>query len=309
MPATTISAKQNRRFATLLSVLLMSGLCFAQPSVFLSVKTGPPTTNVLVSGSGFTASTAVGIYFGNSQLTQAVTDNTGSFSHVGIQVPASALPGVHYVTAQESATEKVSTIFKVQTIWTEFRFANSRNGVNPYENVLSPTTAGHLAPLWSYTTGSTVWSSPAVVNGVAYIGSWDNNVYALNASTGAVLWQFATAFKVTSSPAVANGVVYVGSADNNVYALNASTGAKLWQFATSGAVIPSPAVANGVVYVGSFDHNIYALNASYGNNLWQFTTGDIVISSPAVANGVLYVGSYDDNVYAFSLPKGPKQAR
>lgn len=285
MPATTLSAKQDRRFVTLLSVLLLSGLCFAQPSVFLSVKTGPPTTNVLVFGSGFTASTAVGIYFGTSQLTQTVTDSTGSFSRVSIEVPASALPGVHYVTAQESATEKASTIFNVQTIWTEFRFSNVRNGVNPYENVLSPATVGGLRELWKFRTADNVTSSPAVANGVVYIGSYDKNVYALNASTGAEIWKFTTGNNVFSSPAVANGVVYIGSNDGSVYALNATSGAKLWQFITGNTILdgvePSPTVANGVVYAGAFNGNFYALNATTGALLWQFTTGSYILSSAA----------------------------
>ena len=176
--------------------------------------------------------------------------------------------------------DAAQTPFNVRTNWAQFNFATNHNGLNPYENVLSPSTVGNLGLRWSYPTGNRVASSPAVANGVVYAGSLDNNVYALNATTEAQLWQFATGNIVISSPAVANGAVYVGSFDNNVYALNAATGAKLWQFTTGNSVWSSPAVANGVVYVGSFDNNVYALLAGTGAKLWQFTTGNYVACLP-----------------------------
>ena len=303
----TTSLKSAGRIAGMfLSVVLLCGVCFAQPALTLSAAGGPPTTNLTVSGTGFPASTAVDIYFDTNNLALAVTDGTGSFSGIKIQVPASALPGTNWVTAAVPIVtgEAAQAPFKVRTNWAQFHFAASHTGLNPYENVLSRTTAPDLGLRWSYSTGGNVYSSPVVANGVVYVGSNDNNVYALNASTGAELWQFTTGDSVTSSPAVANGMVYVGSLDNNVYALNASTGAKLWQFTTGSSVWSSPAVANGVVYVGSDDFNVYALNATTGATLWQFATGNSVTSSPSVANGVVYVGSDDDNVYALNARSG-----
>jgi hypothetical protein len=82
-----------------ISVLLLVGLCFSQPKVGLLPSSGPPTTNVLVSGSGFPAFAAIDIYFDTTDLALAVTGSTGSFSKIAIQVPASALPGTHMVTA------------------------------------------------------------------------------------------------------------------------------------------------------------------------------------------------------------------
>ena len=84
--------------------------------------------------------------------------------------------------------DAAQTPFNVRTNWAQFNFATNHNGLNPYENVLSPSTVGNLGLRWSYPTGNRVASSPAVANGVVYAGSLDNNVYALNATTEAQLW-------------------------------------------------------------------------------------------------------------------------
>src|ERR1022692_1014585 len=202
-------------------------------------------------------STAVDIYFDTTDLALTVTNSSGSFSGIKILVPASALPGTNWVTGVARVSgDAAQTPFNVRTNWAQFNFATNHNGLNPYENVLSPSTVGNLGLRWSYPTGNRVASSPAVANGVVYAGSLDNNVDALNAATDCKLWQFTTGNSVWSAPAVANGVVYVGSFDNNVYALLAGTGAKLWQFTTGNYVASSPAVVNGVVYVGSYDNNV-----------------------------------------------------
>src|SRR6266567_3062676 len=82
-----------------ISVLLLAGLCYSQPTVGLSPSSGPPTATVVVSGSSFPTSAAIDIYFDTTDLALAVADSTGSFSQIAIQVPASALPGTHTVTA------------------------------------------------------------------------------------------------------------------------------------------------------------------------------------------------------------------
>src|SRR5216684_6041575 len=69
---------------TLLSLLLLGGLCVAQPAVKLSATVGPPTTNLLVSGSGFSAFVAIDIYFDTTDLALVTTDATGAFSQIGI---------------------------------------------------------------------------------------------------------------------------------------------------------------------------------------------------------------------------------
>jgi|HubBroStandDraft_1064217.scaffolds.fasta_scaffold00144_36 outer membrane protein assembly factor BamB len=319
MPAMKITSGKTQLCLALLSVLFLSGLCFAQPAVTLSVKSGPPTTNLQVSGTGFPAYTEVEIYFDTTYLALAVTNSAGSFSQIKIQVPASALPGINWVTAGVSGVtgDAAQASFTVNTNWAEFHFANSRSGFNLYENVLSPSTVGSLGLRWSLPTGNKVESSPAVANEVVYVGSDDNYLYALTSSGGKELWFVIAGGAVTSSPAVANGVVYVGSDDGNLYALTrelAQTPAciaggflaeecDLWQYTTPYPVYSSPAVANGVVYVGTglpycfldqCDGVLDALDASTGVELWQFFAGPsylpITVNTPAVANGVVYMG-------------------
>jgi hypothetical protein len=53
---------------------------------------------------GFRASTAVDIYFDTTDMALAITSGTGAFSGIGIQVPASAVPGTHWVTGVAPGT-------------------------------------------------------------------------------------------------------------------------------------------------------------------------------------------------------------
>jgi outer membrane protein assembly factor BamB len=278
-----------------------------RPSIRLSPATGPPGSTVLVAGAGFGRHEAVDLYFDISDEALASASGTGKFSAIPVALPASALPGTHYITAVGrhsglSAQVRVT----VATDWPQYRYGNKHTALNPFENVLSSSNVGNLDLDWTFTTGNAVDSSPAVVDGTLYVGSTDGNVYALNESTGAKLWSYATGTAVYSSPAVVNGVVYVGSNNGDVYALSAATGAKLWSYDTGGYVFSSPTVASGVVYVGSGGNSVYALSAATGTKLWSYATGNAVESSPAVANNVVYVGSDDDNVYALNASTGAK---
>ncbi len=277
------------------------------PSVKPSPSTGPPTTTVTVAGGGFGAFETVDVYFDTTDEALAATNANGYFAGITMKVPASAVPGAHWVTAEgRHSGLSAQHPFTVATSWDQFGRVPRHTHVNPFENVLSPGNVSGMDEAWRYTTdtGSIGVSSPAVANGVVYIGS-GGNVNALNASTGARLWSYATGIDM-SSPAVANGVVYIGSTDGSVYALNASTGTRLWSYATGNSVHSSPAVANGVVYIGSSDGSVYAFNASTGARLWSYATGSYVLSSPAVAKGVVYVGSEDNNVYALNAATGVK---
>jgi outer membrane protein assembly factor BamB len=280
------------------------GAAAASPAVTLTPVTGPPTTVTTVKGTGFGASETIDVYFDTTDLVLASSSATGGFS-VSLTVPAAATPGTHWITADARATRlSAQAAFAVNTNWLSFRDGPRHSGVNPYENVLNPSTVGGLNQQWATATGAAVFSSPAYQGGSLYVGSQDDNVYKLNAITGAVVWTYTTGGGVQSSPTVTGGVVYVASFDDSVYALNANTGAKLWSTATLGLVDSSPAVVNGVVYIGSIDDKVYALNATTGAVKWMYTTGGLVESSPAVVNGVVYVGSDDNNVYALNATTG-----
>jgi glucose dehydrogenase len=284
--------------------LLLAATANAAPSITLSKKIGPPTSEIRVSGSGFEPNVGVNVYFDTKDEALVVTNNEGEFDNVRIHAPSSAHPGEHWVTALERNNDKGDQKpFVVYTNWRQFHFDNGTR-FNPFENVLNPNTVGNLGTKWSYNTvGSENYDcSPAVTNGVVYVAA--GNLYALNAATGSLLWSFDAGDNLLSSPAVANGVVYFGSSDYSVYALSARTGVELWSFRTGYSVYSSPAVAEGVVYVGSDDETLYALNATTGVELWRYRTGDSVYSSPVVADGVVYVGSYDHNVYALNARTG-----
>jgi outer membrane protein assembly factor BamB len=281
------------------------------PRVKLSPRTGPPTSTVRVSGSGFAAYKAVDIYFGTTDEALAATNGNGAFSGIRIRVPASAVPGRHYITAvQRHSGRAAQARFLVNTNWAQDGYSAGRSGLNPYENVLSPSNVSGLGlDWWRVASGSTSGfrSSPAVVNGVVYAGYMNGTVNALNAATGTGKWSYNTGSMVESSPAVANGIVYVGSGNGNLYALNAATGAKKWSHDIGGVVSSSPAVANGVVYVNSPDGRLYALNATTGAEEWSYNTGDsFPSSSPAVANGVVYTDA-TVGVYALNATTGAEE--
>ena len=179
-----------------------------------------------MTGSEFGATESVQVDFDEAEVASATTDAAGAFQTT-LEVPASALPGPHEVTATgESSGLSTSATFLVRSNWRQFRNGHRHTGYDPYENVLGAANVGHLKINRQARTGQVVYSSPAVVNGVVYAGaeSPDNHVYAFDASTGAKLWMVQTGDQIESSPAVVNGVVYIGSDDGKLYALNAHTG-------------------------------------------------------------------------------------
>jgi outer membrane protein assembly factor BamB len=237
------------------------------PRIALSPATGPPWTVVTVSGTGFGALEGADIFAGTADEALAGTGPAGSFGPIRVTIPASAVPGTAWISAEGRHTRLFAqAAFTVNTNWPQYRYPGTHTGTNPFENVLSTADVAQLCLDWSFTTYAFLPFTPA------------------------------------SSPAVASGVVYIGN--GNVYALNAATGAKRWTFPTGNKVFSAPAVANWVVYTGSNDHNVYALNAATGAQLWTFTTGNEVNSTPAIANGMVYADSGEGNVYAFGLAGG-----
>jgi outer membrane protein assembly factor BamB len=286
-------------------------------SIALKPASGPPTTKVSVSGNGFGATEGVVVDFGATKVATATTSSTGSFS-ASFKVPKAEAPGSYPVKAIGQVSGRVATKnFLVRTNAPMFHFNAARSGLNPYENVISPSNVSGLAKAWTDTVSSTVGTSPAVVNGVAYVAA-QGGFYALNAATGAVLWSDPGIFFGQSSPAVVGGVAYAAGVDGNFYAFKASgcgaaTCKPLWTAAIDGAgsvAQSSPTVVGGVAYV-SAGYNFYAFSASgcgaaTCKPLWiaalSPTNGESPVSgqsSPAVVGGVVYVGGYE-GLYAYS---------
>jgi len=136
---------QSIIFLALLSAtFLLSDIASAAPSITLSKKTGPPTSRILVSGRGFAPNVGVDIYFDTKDEALIVTNGQGKFEKAKIQALRSALPGQHWVTALERNNEKgAQEPFLVQSDWTQFHRQDMMR-LNPYENVLSPSTVSNL---------------------------------------------------------------------------------------------------------------------------------------------------------------------
>jgi PQQ enzyme repeat len=190
-------------FAALtLTLSALSTAAAAGPNVTVLPAISPPTTQVKVSGAGFTRFEAIDIFFDTADLQLTAANSSGSFTKIAITVPRTAVPGRHSITAigRRSGTSAHRS-FLVQTNWSEFGFNLQDSRDNIYENVLTSANASSLNNLWAATTGGFVSSSPAVTNGVIYVGSGNGGLYALNAITGKQLWVANTGGAIFSSPA------------------------------------------------------------------------------------------------------------
>ena len=216
IPWSTTKATRASRLTLLLPLLMTiclvcSGIASAAettitaPAVIIMPTVGPPTTTVLVSGGGFDPYSAVDIYFDTTDLALATTNGAGVFglvagssqSGISLQVPASAVPGTHWITAVERYGSKAAQkSFVVQTDWAQYRFSPNHKGVNPYENVLSPATVGNLDLHWSTRRARSTFLRRRWPMAWCTSGRDDSNVYALNASTGALLWKYTTGSSV-----------------------------------------------------------------------------------------------------------------
>src|SRR5689334_1160973 len=122
MCRSVLSGPYRQAMLLSLSVLLLAGLCAGQRAITTAPKAGPPTSKVLVSGSGFTPSGTVNISFDTVSLASVVADSSGKFANAQIQVPSSATPGSHSVTAVDQSTSaSAQATFLVQTTWEQYR--------------------------------------------------------------------------------------------------------------------------------------------------------------------------------------------
>jgi len=294
-----------------LALLLSSVIASAAPSIALSKRSGPPTSRIQVSGSGFEPNVGVDIFFDTKDKALVVTNGKGEFHDATIYAPRSAYPGQHWVTALERNNDKgAQKPFLVQTDWSQFHFDAGGTRLNPYENVLGPHSVRGMELRWSYLASNGAWGSPAVDSGVAYVAT-SATLYALDANSGAVRWraQFCCPDLASSDPAVAKGIVYIGSFDTGLHALDAKTGTTLWNYPAIARVFSAPVVADGIVYFDDAEDDsgdgVYGLDAKTGKLLWFCGTSSS-FAAPTIANGVVYVGADDANVYALDAFNGAK---
>jgi outer membrane protein assembly factor BamB len=298
------------RVAVLASVtvaaLVFVGSALAAPTATITPGVVYPTQTVTVGGSGFAASEAVDVYLDSTDLALTGTDATGALFSTPVAVPASALPGNHWVSLVGRRDGLYAQkLITVHTGWAQRGSTAVHRSLNPFENVLSRANLAGLDEEWSVPTG-VVEGGAAVASGSREVIFGDNldNVFAVSQLTGSILWERAIpgAPGMIGTPAIDSGRVYIDSANGLVSALNALTGVVLWQtpIGTNDG-FSSPTVAANVVYVGSGDGNLYALNPSTGAVIWKGPTGGPVYSTPAVSGGRVFVGSRDHSVYAFAV--------
>src|SRR5450755_2703445 len=132
--------RQLTRALVLTSAILTSiGVsAFGAPALSVTPPEGPPTTTVVVSGSGFGADVSINIFFDKTGEATTVTSGTGTFSS-SIRAPTDAQPGEHAITAVAAGTGGivVRNSFLVRTNWAEFGFVHPGGRHNYYENVLT----------------------------------------------------------------------------------------------------------------------------------------------------------------------------
>lgn len=298
--------------ALLLGMLAtVSGAALAdEPTLALSKDSGPPTTRISVSGTGFGATETVDLAFGGVDVAAVDTDANGALTGVRIRVPAGAKPGNHTFTARGRASDLVATArFLVQTDWPQYRGAPAHLGFNRYENVLKPANVDRLKLAWTFDTGDEILASPTVVDGVVYAASRMGALHALDAASGDELWSRPGGNY--GSPAAEGGVVY--AAQGEVFALDAATGDQLWSYGAPGDQFGgSPALLSGLLYVISTDTDapggrIVALDATTGALLWGRSLRGETWGAPAVADGAVVVPTGSGRVYSLDASTGEPQ--
>jgi outer membrane protein assembly factor BamB len=294
---------------------MLCGTAVAAPALSLSLAAGPPTTTITVSGTGFSASALVDIYFDMTDLCLSIASGTGSVS-CAIKVPKEAQPQTLWISAvQRNTSTGAQKAFVVRTDWTQFHGRDAKHtGFNPFENTLNTSNVANLDILWQASIGSLGTNgTPAVAGGKVYIDGLDGKLYAFSATKGTAVAGFPKTLGgqvFYSSPAVGQGNVYIGTnaPDDKLYAFNANTGATAagYPVTLGGAIYASPALYNGNVYVGCFDGKIYAFDAATGTTLAGFpVTAGTIDATVSAANGRIYVGSYGNGqFYAFDAVTG-----
>jgi outer membrane protein assembly factor BamB len=266
---------------------------------------------VTVKGRGFAATEVVDLTFDAHLVTKATADPSGRFTK-RLRVPQSALPGAHTLRATgESSGRTASAPFTVRTDWTKFHFDAANTGLNPYENVLDPSSVGGLGQAWMVPTPGDVQGAPAVASGVVYAGVGNvalakAELYAIDADTGAVLWHRRSSGQSASDPTVSGGSVYMSTlGDSTLRAYDRETGAVQWSFVGAGGM-GTPVVADNVLYVRGAYGVVYALDPSTGDEIWNTPVGGAIFAQvPAVADGIVYIGSsYEGKLYAFDAETG-----
>jgi outer membrane protein assembly factor BamB len=277
--------------------------------VRLSPQSGAPLSTLQVSGSGFARDDVLDLFFDTADLGTVTADSRGVVAATLLTIPATAVPGRHWVTVKSRRHSSVAqVVVLVRSDWRHFQRDPQHTGHNPTENVLRPTNVGRLVLRWRYETGGRVLSSPTVADGLVYVGSRDGSLYALRADTGQLQWRQPLPEGTDSSPTVMYGRVYIASRldTGRIFVLHARTGRPLWNVRTgnAGAINHSPTVVNRVAYFGSYERGLFALHAITGRQRWGWLLpSGLDVTMPAVAGNLVYAAA-GDTLYAADIHSG-----
>jgi hypothetical protein len=242
----------------------------SQPTVTgISPDTGFSGTSVIVTGTGFTSTSAVDFngvaatFTVNSDTGITATAPTGSGT-VDVTVVNSG--GTSAASAADQFT--YSTATPPPTMVATYRGGLARSGYYPSATGLTPSNVAGLKLHWTDTGGTGSYAQPIVANNMVYWGDWNGEEHGTTL-TGTDVWTTNLGVNTDSSclpPVVGvagtataammgtTPVLYVPGGLDNFYMLNALTGAVIWQtnLGTPPAAFlwSSPILYNGNVYEG-----------------------------------------------------------
>ncbi len=139
--------------AAALAVPLIGGqpVSAAQPSITLSSSSAPPTGRVSVKGiRGFQPAEMVELYFDSTDVDYTIAAGTGGFGFTAVNIPTSAAPGPHWITAvgRTSGASAQASVW-VSGAWQLAGQTDTGERFNKFENVISRTNATSLQPSWT----------------------------------------------------------------------------------------------------------------------------------------------------------------
>lgn len=312
----------------MLAPLLTSGQSLASPPrlaavapagvITVSPGTVVPTGGFKVTGSGFVANQRLELFVDSANLGSTVTDPSGGFGPIGLEMPSGAAAGSHWVSAVDSATHRGSQRqVLVRSTWLGQGNGPGDTAFNAVENRLNPDVVGTATQIASASAGGSV-RGVAVAAGVLYTTSGDGTVKAFSSCiSGACpeIWSGSPGGSLVGSPALAGQNVLVGSDDGNLSAFRVGCGSAAsvcspaWQGNLGAPIASSPVIGGASAYVTGLDGTVAAFSTS-GCGVspcaprWRITLPGPISAAPALLSSTLYVPSLDGSLYALDTANG-----
>jgi hypothetical protein len=205
-------------------MLLIAPQAGAVVTVSISPKSGIPSKSVTVKGNGFNPSALIDVFFDTTAVALTVSNGAGKASAT-LPIPASAQPGVHWLTLGERRTSAAAQAsFTVSTNWPQSGFGPSKRSFNPYENTVGVGNVAQLTPVWSMPLDGYANSKPPILyNNTLYVRDTNQVIRAFSTS-GKLLWTATTPFESIPdalTPAAGTGLVFFADNNGNVIAYKA----------------------------------------------------------------------------------------